>query len=211
MVAPLDSNPSYIWRSLMWSRQLLKKRISWRTGKGESVRIYLDHWIPGFRSQIQAPRGQGNFVTVSELMVNGAWNKPLVQTIFAPHIAQEILAIPLPTIPPKDSRLWPFDSKGKYSVRDGYKVEIGSYESPSHYSLVQSKQWWSYIWSLLFSLKSEFFGDEFYKKLSQQQEISSHHVPEVDACPLCSSDNDSTEHVLFWCSGIRNCWNATLY
>ncbi|XP_073285260.1 uncharacterized protein [Primulina huaijiensis] len=82
-----------------------------------------------------APRGQGNFVTVSELMVNGAWNKPLVQTIFAPYIAQEILAIPLPTIPPKDSRLWPFDSKGKYSVRDGYKVEIGSYESPSHYSL----------------------------------------------------------------------------
>lgn len=34
MDADLDSNPSYIWRSLCWSRSLLREGLMWRIGEG---------------------------------------------------------------------------------------------------------------------------------------------------------------------------------
>lgn len=46
MTAKTGENPSFIWRSLMWGRNLLKEGVQWRIGNGESVRIYEDNWIP---------------------------------------------------------------------------------------------------------------------------------------------------------------------
>lgn len=32
MIAALGSNPSYVWRSLLWSRDMIKKCLRWRVG-----------------------------------------------------------------------------------------------------------------------------------------------------------------------------------
>ncbi|XP_073153896.1 uncharacterized protein [Henckelia pumila] len=39
MKACLGSNPSYIWRSLLWSRQILEEGLIWRIGNGKSIDI----------------------------------------------------------------------------------------------------------------------------------------------------------------------------
>ncbi|XP_024041979.1 uncharacterized protein LOC112099106 [Citrus clementina] len=44
--AQAGSNPSYIWRSILWGTHVLQKGIRWRIGNGEQIHICRDNWIP---------------------------------------------------------------------------------------------------------------------------------------------------------------------
>ena len=44
--AKLGSNPSYIWRSILWGKQVIHKGCRWRIGRGNNVQIYNSNWIP---------------------------------------------------------------------------------------------------------------------------------------------------------------------
>lgn len=43
--AKLGSNPSFVWRSIIWGRQLLHDGLRWRNGNGTQVPIYSRNWI----------------------------------------------------------------------------------------------------------------------------------------------------------------------
>lgn len=45
MDAKLGSNPSYIWRYILWSRELIRKGIMWRVGNGHHTKAFEDSWI----------------------------------------------------------------------------------------------------------------------------------------------------------------------
>ncbi|XP_022145148.1 uncharacterized protein LOC111014662 [Momordica charantia] len=45
MTAELGSNPSFVWRSILWGKELFVKGIRWRIGNGFSVIIGSDPWI----------------------------------------------------------------------------------------------------------------------------------------------------------------------
>lgn len=138
MDAHLGSNPSYIWRSLLWSRELLMKGLHWRVGNCEKIRTFRDRWVPSRLAQSQIMSDVGMLDTVSVLMLRGAWNETLVLNNFPSYLAQEILHIPLSSAQSIDSRFWTFDPKGKYTVRDGYKVDIGFYDTPRNFSMMHS-------------------------------------------------------------------------
>ena len=44
--AKLGYRPSFIWRSILWGRQMLHQGLRWRIGNGEQVKIYNCNWIP---------------------------------------------------------------------------------------------------------------------------------------------------------------------
>lgn len=44
--AKLGHKPSFIWRSILWGRQMLHQGLRWRIGSGEQVKIYNCNWIP---------------------------------------------------------------------------------------------------------------------------------------------------------------------
>ncbi|XP_075475824.1 uncharacterized protein LOC142513002 [Primulina tabacum] len=117
MDASIGNSPSFIWRSLLWSRKLLRKGLCWRVGNGEKIATFRDQWIPG------------------------------VQSLMRPA-AEDVLAIPLANNASEDSRFWLYDPKGNYTVRNGYKLEVGFFDTPSHTSNTHAKSWWKFIWSL---------------------------------------------------------------
>ena len=41
-----NPNSSYVWKSLMVAKPILKKGCCWRVGTGSSIRVLLDKWIP---------------------------------------------------------------------------------------------------------------------------------------------------------------------
>lgn len=46
MRAKTGNKASYLWRSLMWGRELLEKGKSWTVGNGMSIDVWLHNWIP---------------------------------------------------------------------------------------------------------------------------------------------------------------------
>ncbi|XP_075515903.1 uncharacterized protein LOC142550711 [Primulina tabacum] len=139
MSATIGNNPSFIWRSMIWSRNLLTKGIRWRVGNGKKIQTFSDIWIPGVRDPLHDLSDQEHFKSVNKLIQQGSWNETVIRQIFPSYIAEEVLNIPLAGELTEDVRYWRQDPKGCYSVRDGYKTEIGCYEPPPNCSEIHSR------------------------------------------------------------------------
>lgn len=58
MEAKVSSNPSFVWRSLLAGRKLLKTGLVWKIGNGRSVKTWKGPWLPNahdhkFHSPVQ--------------------------------------------------------------------------------------------------------------------------------------------------------------
>lgn len=96
MQAKLGHNPSYIWRSLLWSRDILEHGLLWRVGNGKSIHLFEDKWIPSIQSKVGVPLIPWSYEPkVCSLIKNGSWDEELILSSFNRFIAGEILKIPL--------------------------------------------------------------------------------------------------------------------
>ncbi|CAA0814228.1 Ribonuclease H-like superfamily protein [Striga hermonthica] len=130
LAAPLGRKPSFIWRSMVCSRDIITKASVWKIGRGNKIDIFRDVWLPSRRKCFSfVHHSFPSVCKVEDLLLEGNWNESLVSSLFPHFIAKEILQIPLPGSDKEDERYWCFDEKGKYSVREGYKVEMGFYNS----------------------------------------------------------------------------------
>ena len=79
-------NASYVWRSIVWGRELLKEGLRWRIGDGESVQVFRDPWIPRptlFRPISRSLSNMEN-LKVSDLMSPFGWDKEKLESILLP-------------------------------------------------------------------------------------------------------------------------------
>ncbi|EEF36285.1 conserved hypothetical protein [Ricinus communis] len=99
--APLGLNASFIWRSILWRRELFMKGFRWRIGDGGTTRIYENNRLSipyGFH--VSSPRSLPNNSLVSMLLKpDGGWDIDFVKAYFFAHEAAMILAIPQPRFP----------------------------------------------------------------------------------------------------------------
>ncbi|XP_073041813.1 uncharacterized protein [Primulina eburnea] len=87
---------------------------------------------------------------------DGSCDVDLISNTFNPWIAGEILKIPLSSRLCFDTRFWRFDEKGKYSVRNGYRLQQGLFAQPEHQSALLLQSWWTFLWGLSIPPKVEF-------------------------------------------------------
>lgn len=100
--------------------------------------------------------------------------------------------------------------KEKYSMKEGYKVEIGCYEALSHCATPKATSWWKHLWTMAIPPKVRVFGWRVLHNIIRTSEnLLSHHVPVLGNCPLCKFGQDSTCHALFWCNLVKPCWKET--
>lgn len=104
----------------------------WQVGNGERIATFDAKWIPRRGIPTHPPQYNGDCEKVQNLITDGKWNEQVVNNLFPAHVARDIFAIPSLTTSQEDCRYWTHDPKGKYSVREGYKAEIGLYDPPVH-------------------------------------------------------------------------------
>ncbi|XP_052288651.1 uncharacterized protein LOC127899334 [Citrus sinensis] len=136
----LTNNSSYILRSLLWGRKILKIGSRWRVGEGKDILVYYHNWIPRpYTFRPASPHTLPSDTTVATLLKeNGGWNEELIRTHFFPVDTAAILKIPVPTVPLRDELLWHFNQSGVYSVKSGYQRYHAGVEDGYH-SLVACK------------------------------------------------------------------------
>lgn len=106
----------------MIGRETIANNIKWSVGNGESICIRENRWlIQGF---IGGQASQTEPFWVSELINTETreWKQQVIQQLYEPSIANEILAIPLGQQPQLDMLLWTGTKTGQYSVKSGYNI-----------------------------------------------------------------------------------------
>lgn len=122
MKARLGSNPSFIWRSILYGWQVISKGYRWRIGNGQSILLHKENWLPRpltFKP-ISKPSLPDDALVAELINAEHGWNEELIHRHFAKIDAEAIVKIPLPRRPMKDEVMWHYDRKGQYSVKSGY-------------------------------------------------------------------------------------------
>lgn len=121
--APVGYNPSFVWRSLIWGRDLLRKGLRWRILNGQSVNAFKDPWLlrpHSFRPITYPIQDQANLKVSDLLDDNGAWNWNFIQSILWEVDVTEVKRITVGCGTGNDTLIWHYTPKGEYSVKSGY-------------------------------------------------------------------------------------------
>ena len=159
MEAQVGSNPSYIWRSILWGREVIHKGLRWRIRDGKLVKVYQSGWLP--RPETFKPISPPSLpldTTVSVLIdEDHCWRDDAIRKHFHQEDAAQILKIPLPRQPSLDQVLWHYDKKGNYSVKSGYQLALQMKFPNRPSSSKEGKSSWSSIWYLQIPEKVKIF------------------------------------------------------
>ena len=124
--ATLKSGASFTWQSIMKGLETFKLGYIWRIGTGENVNIWSDPWVPASPDRkVISNRGQTILSVVSDLIDphTGAWDEPLIRSIFNPVDARRIMQIPIYHNAFDDFIAWNPDQRGVFLVRSVYRLQ----------------------------------------------------------------------------------------
>ncbi|KAH9681066.1 hypothetical protein KPL71_026800 [Citrus sinensis] len=125
MEAKLGSNPSSVWRSILWGRQLLHEGLRWRVGNGHKISVFSKNWMKQgeFHNPTSIARLYNDAVVADFIDEKNQWKQEMVAQHFPKEITERILKIPLPKTPQEDVMIWSYDKHGAYSVKSGYQFQ----------------------------------------------------------------------------------------
>lgn len=209
--APLGSNASLVWKSIVWGRDLFKEGFRWRVGNENYIYIDQDPWIPrkGSRFPLVVPREwQGRKV---KKLINpaGEWDENLIKQIFTPSDVDDILAIPLGLPEEKDKIIWNVDSKGLFSMKSAYHMasNLQQTKEASASGNGNTKGPWQNIWKLNIIPKAKIGLWKISKNLVPTKEnLIAKGLDINPICDLCRKSREDINHVMWSCKQVKQIW-----
>ncbi|KAH9735375.1 reverse transcriptase domain-containing protein [Citrus sinensis] len=211
MDAKLGSNPSFVWRSILWGRQIIHKGSRWRIGNGEQVYVYKSNWIP--RPENLKPLSiqtlHPNSV-VANLISNQTWKEDVISQNFSEEDAARIKRIILPSSPQLDQLIWHFDKHGNYSVKSGYQLSLRLKSPDLASSSDLSKTHWKIIWSMEIPEKIKIFmWRAAQNMLPTAYNLWKRKAIKEPMCGRCSKEKEDGFHALIGCKYANKVWKLT--
>ncbi|EOY21370.1 Ribonuclease H-like superfamily protein [Theobroma cacao] len=212
MDAPVGSNPSYLWRSIKESQQIIKKGLVWRVGNGNDIQVLEDSWIPYETPRVAMAYEENvsNSMMVSELIDArcGKWDEAKVKLCFPLYESNLILSIPLSVRLSVDRQVRVVSKHGQYTVKFGYRL-ISSLldDSEPGCSSDSFDGFWKEVWKLSIPRKIIFFMWKALKGALPTKKALSHRKINVDnICVFCQEDEETDFHILCYCQFARATW-----
>jgi len=111
---------------MLKARKVLEMGCRWNIGDGNKVKIWGSKWLPRQNASriITAPRLLGPDSYVSDLIdpIERKWRVELVQNIFLPLQAIDIMSIHMATEAHADYVIWEPETDGVFLVRMAYRL-----------------------------------------------------------------------------------------
>jgi hypothetical protein len=213
--AKLGSKPSYTWRSLFGSRDLLFQGLLWRVGDGNSIRVWVDRWLPiPISYSVQStPKIISANATVDELIdvEMKVWKSCLIKEVFEENEAMVICQIPLSPSFPKDRMVWMGTKNSEFTVRSAYHLckEIQDREGGQCSSGVKGEEVWKAIWSMEVPNTVKVFRWRACNNiLPTKTNLFLKRVVDNMKCPCCEFEDETILHVLWECPASRDVWGG---
>ncbi|KAK2661119.1 hypothetical protein Ddye_007652 [Dipteronia dyeriana] len=92
LVVMEGNSDSFLWKSLLWGRELLEKGSRWRVEDGQKILTYRDRWIPRLSTfKVFSPPVLGELTIVDMLhSINEKWNDNMVRQNFFKEDAESV-------------------------------------------------------------------------------------------------------------------------
>ncbi|EEF39944.1 nucleic acid binding protein, putative [Ricinus communis] len=203
----LGTNPSYIWASLQQVRDLICKGVQWKIGKGTEVSIGLHEWL------LDASNGfietnlpdELRLQPVCSLLKPGTcdWDQEILNDLFSERDKNLINSIVLSPTVGTDQLFWFKDPKGKFSVKDVYRVQQPDFSVLYPSNVVV----WRRLWKLNIAAKCKvFMWRALTNRLPVRTNLVMRKVTEDSSCPCCVSQPETIMHILVLCDVTTQSW-----
>ena len=116
MFAELGDNPSFVWRSLLAARDLIRNGSRWQVRDGRSIGVFTHPWL----SLTLVPLNDAPpDMNVCELINQDPrqWDREKIDAMFSPQTRNEILSLPLKNLNSHDFVCWMENGAQKFSMR----------------------------------------------------------------------------------------------
>ncbi|KAF4347508.1 hypothetical protein G4B88_020631 [Cannabis sativa] len=199
----IGRSPSYIWKSIIWGRELLIKGLRKRVGTGDTILVFQDPWLPRpFSFKPTSFNHSHSNLLVKDLMAETriGWNVDLLRVLFNEADQQCIGSIPLCKFPKEDSWMWHYTVDGSYSVKSGYYVASQLNLTATSPSKDEFSIWWKKFWKLHLPnkvLNCNWRG--FHEILPTSKGLQKRSILPHSNCLICGFSNESNGHAVFWC------------
>nr|XP_023892530.1 uncharacterized protein LOC112004511 [Quercus suber] len=123
MLAELGPNPSYVWRSLLAARDVIREGSIWKVGDGRNIGMISHKWLQNEPVFLNEPDEQ---MHVSDLINHDTrqWDRGKLVATFTQSTCKEILALPLNHLDSQDNLTWTANKTQKFSVKSAYRVAL---------------------------------------------------------------------------------------
>lgn len=157
--ANIGLKPSFVWRIVLWGRQVIKAGIRWRMENDYIVLVYKDNWVPrpvAFKPM--SPPKMFMHTVVADLIKSGNQrDEDKLKQNFIQEDLDVILNIPLPREKAKDQVMWHYDKRGEYFVKSGYQLALKLRYPEASSSSGNNPRHWNTLWSLEIPEKIKIF------------------------------------------------------
>lgn len=199
MEAKLGSNPSFVWRSICWVRELLREGLGWVIVKGCDIKANGREWFGSWAIFSPSTCATQNKEVADYITPMGYWSEASVRRDFTVHEAEEILKTKIKAQEQKDSRYCKFHPKENYTMSTGYWrwLDIGDQKDRKDIPECSKDNGsrWKDLWSMKIPPKLRVFWWQIsWDILSTEANLADHHVPITSSCKLCGTEQ---YHILF--------------
>lgn len=207
MEALVGHNPSYYWRSIVASQELIREGWARRIRNGKTTIIWKDVWMADQGHQLLAPPPNPELAEakVSGLMkmnTPSKWDTEILDDLFDLEEKECIMRTPIsPDF--EDDWYWKLDLKGRYTVKSAYKA-IGSQLSQSANIEVDH---WAVLWNLKIPEKVRIHWRRIMKGIIPVRKVLKSRGVDLEVvCPLCANQDETIKHLFLDCCKTRGLW-----
>ncbi|GMI95016.1 hypothetical protein HRI_003170900 [Hibiscus trionum] len=178
--------------------------MGWRIGKGQSVSIWNDFWLPSLPSKLLSSTLVPNIHRVADLILQSprCWNEPLIRSSFDANEANRILQISLSMFPHEDVLVWFGEGSSIYSVRSGYKLLLNPTTSSINGDIFNCL--WCIAGPSMIKILVWRFINNFVHTFHN---LAIKRVSSDPRCPRCSNGLEDIPHVSRDCFFPLQVWN----
>lgn len=209
--ADVGKNPSPLWKSLMWGKDLLSKGIRYRIGNGKLTKMFLDPWIPKeitFKPTCTNPESS-NLKVADFILPSGCWDsQKLKDNVLSPDY-EAIRSIPI-NKNLEDKLIWHYDKTGSYTVKSGYKLFSNLKREGISSSSNNMSNIWNNLWKLNIPAKIKHFcWRSLNNIIPNNVNLNKKGINVPIVCPICNASPESSDHCLFTCNRAKEIWKLT--
>ena len=208
MEAELGHNPSFVWRSLLAARELIREGSMWKIGNGQSVEVSDKTWLPHrplFKPGANTEMKVGDLIDQQTMQ----WNRSLIQATFVQPTQTAILLTQLSNIRARDKLCWKENKMQHFTVKTAYQVALRMHRGTGaeHSRVRDDKRFWSRIWKLNVPPKvRNFVWRACTDILPTRANLYRRKIPIDPLCSICKQTDETVEHAIWECPLASNVW-----